>query len=90
MGYDLPKNARYGDRAAEGEWDRGDAGEHLFRDIHGNEHRHGIDALIAKVAKIVKSGEVARQIISDAIGDYNDEHQDAENQSLPEDIMSPE
>lgn len=90
MGFDLPKNARYGDRAAEGEWDIGDAGEHLFRDIHGNEHRHGIDALIAKVAKIVKSGEVARQIISDAIGDYNDEHQDAENQSLPEDIMSPE
>ena len=90
MGYDLPKNARYGDRAAEGKWDRGADGEHVYIDIHGNEHRHGIDALIAKVSKIVGSGEVARQIISDAIGDYNDEHQDAENQSLPEDIESPE
>ena len=90
MGYDLPKNARYGDRAAEGEWGMGADGEHVYTDIHGNEHRHGIDALIAKVSKIVGSGELARQIISDAIGDYNDEHQDAKNQSLPEDIMSPE
>ena len=90
MGFDLPKNARYGDRAAEGDWGMGADGEHVYTDIHGNEHRHGIDALIAKVSKIVGSGEVARQIISDAIGDYNDEHQDAKNQSLPEDIMSPE
>ena len=37
MGYDLPKNARYGDRAAEGEWDRGDAGEHLLRDSTDSE-----------------------------------------------------
>jgi hypothetical protein len=90
MGFDLPKNARYGNRAAEGEWGIGPDGEHVYTDIHGNEHRHGIDALIAKVSKIVGSGEVARQMISDAIGDYNDEHQDAKNQSLPEDIMSPE
>ena len=90
MGYDLPKNARYGDRAAEGEWGMGADGEHVYTDIHGNEHRHGIDALIAKVSKITGSGELARQIISDAIGDYNDDHQDAKNQSLPEDIMSPE
>jgi len=90
MGFDLPKNARYGDRAAEGEWGMGADGEHVYTDIHGHEHRHGIDALIAKVSKIVGSGEVARQIISDAIGDYNDDHQDAKNQSLPEDIMSPE
>jgi hypothetical protein len=90
MGFDLPKNARYGDRAAEGEWGMGADGEHVYTDIHGNEHRHGIDALIAKVSKIVGSGEVARQIISDAIGDYNDDHQDAKNQSLPEDIESPE
>jgi len=90
MGYDLPKNARYGDRAAEGDWGMGADGEHVYTDIHGNEHRHGIDALIAKVSKITGNGELARQIISDAIGDYNDDHQDAKNQSLPEDIMSPE
>jgi len=90
MGFDLPKNARYGDRAAEGDWGMGADGEHVYTDIHGNEHRHGIDALIAKVSKIVGSGDVARQMITDAIGDYNDDHQDAKNQSLPEDIMSPE
>lgn len=90
MGYDLPKNARYGDRAAEGDWGMGADGEHVYTDIHGNEHRHGIDALIAKVSKITGNGELARQIISDAIGDYNDDHQDVKNQSLPEDIMSPE
>jgi hypothetical protein len=90
MGYDLPKNARYGDRAAEGDWGMGADGEHVYTDIHGNEHRHGIDALIAKVSKIVGNGKLAREIISDAIGDYNEDHQDAKNQSLPEDIMSPE
>ena len=90
MGFDLPKNARYGDRAAEGDWGMGADGEHVYTDIHGNEHRHGIDALIAKVSKITGNGELARQIISDAIGDYNDDHQDTKNQSLPEDIMSPE
>lgn len=89
--FDLPKNARYGDRAAQGEWGEGLFGEHVFTDIYDREHRHGIDAVIAKVADRIgdPSGETARQMIQDAIDDYNDDHVDSKNQGLP-DLMSPE
>lgn len=89
--FDLPKNARYGDRAAQGEWGEGHFGEHVFTDIYDREHRHGIDAVIAKVADRIgdPSGETARQMIQDAIDDYNDDHVDSKNQGLP-DLMSPE
>jgi len=92
MGFDLPKNARYGDRAPEGKWITGKFGEHVFLDQYEREHRHGIDAMIAKVADRIDDqtgGEGARQIIQDAIGDYNDDHSTGKAQHLP-DMMSPE
>lgn len=89
--FDLPKNARYGDRAPKGEWIEGKFGEHVFLDQYGREHRHGIDAMIAKVADRIgdPNGEASRKMIQDAIGDYNDEHSAGEAQHLP-DMMSPE
>tara|TARA_R100001163_G_scaffold25194_2_gene20755 strand:- start:21384 stop:23567 length:2184 start_codon:yes stop_codon:yes gene_type:complete len=89
-GWDLPKTAHYGNRVANGEWNKGPAGENVWIDQYGKEHRHGIDAVIFKVAQRLKiPGKAALEMVRNAIEDYNDDHVDAENQSLP-DPESPE
>ena len=92
-GFDLPKNAHYGNRAAEGAWLQGQHGEHVFIDKYEQEHRHGIDAVISKVGNILynlnKDPSKARDLVQKSIANFNKEHVDSGKQGLP-DINSPE